>query len=200
MLGGNHKALRYFQIVDAKDYRVLRRVEMGKKLAEAGFPNMSSAVRPMAITPDERFAYLQISFFHGFAEYDVRQDKVTRLARLPLSEKAKGLRRDEYVLDSAHHGLSINPSGTKLCAAGTMSDYAAIVDRSDFAYKVVPVGDKPYWSTNSGDGRNCFVSVSGEDRVSVDLLRRRAGDRQHPRRRPPAAHAPGADPVRVPAR
>jgi hypothetical protein len=100
-------------------------------------------------------------------EYDVRQDKVTRLARLPLSEKAKGLRRDEYVLDSAHHGLSINPSGTKLCAAGTMSDYAAIVDRSDFAHKVVPVGDKPYWSTNSGDGRNCFVSVSGEDRVSV---------------------------------
>ncbi|HEX5909177.1 MAG TPA: hypothetical protein VFY44_01715 [Thermoleophilaceae bacterium] len=161
------KGKRYFQIVDAKDYRVLRRVEMGKKLAEAGFPNMSSAVRPMAITPDERFAYLQISFFHGFAEYDVRQDKVTRLARLPLSEKAKGLRRDEYVLDSAHHGLSINPSGTKLCAAGTMSDYAAIVDRSDFAYKVVPVGDKPYWSTNSGDGRNCFVSVSGEDRVSV---------------------------------
>ena len=31
-----------------QDYRVLRRVEMGKKLAEAGHPNMSSAVRPMA--------------------------------------------------------------------------------------------------------------------------------------------------------
>ena len=71
------------------------------------------------------------------------------------------------MLDSAHHGLSINPSGTKLCAAGTMSDYAAIVNRTDFAYRIVPVGDKPYWSTNSGDGRNCFVSVSGEDRVSV---------------------------------
>ena len=161
------KGKRYFQIVDAKNYRVLRRVEMGKKLAEAGHPNMSSAVRPMAITPDERFVYLQVSFFHGFVEYDVRRNKVTRLAALPLSQKAKGLRRDEYVLDSAHHGLSINPSGTKLCAAGTMSDYAAIVNRTDFAYKIVPVGDKPYWSTNSGDGRNCFVSVSGEDRVSV---------------------------------
>ncbi len=161
------KGKRYFQVVDAQTNRVTKRVEMGKKLAEAGYPNMSSAVRPMAITPDEHFAYLQVSFFHGFVEYDLQNDRVTRLAHLPLSEEAKRLRRDEYVLDSAHHGLSINPSATKLCAAGTMSDYAAIVNRSDFSYNIVPVGDKPYWSTNSGDGKNCFVSVSGEDRVAV---------------------------------
>lgn len=161
------KGERYFQVVDAQTNQVTKRVDMGEKLAEVGYPDMSSAVRPMAISPDERFAYLQISFFHGFVEYDLQRDKVTRLANLPLSEKAKRLRRDEYVLDSAHHGLSINPSGAKLCAAGTMSDYAAIVNRSDFSYRIVPVGDKPYWSTNSGDGRHCFVSVSGEDRVSV---------------------------------
>ena len=128
---------------------------------------MSSAVRPMAISADEKFAYLQISFFHGFVEYDLQRDKVTRLARLPLSAKAQRMSREEYVLDSAHHGLSMNPEATKLCVAGTMSDYAAIVDRADFAQRVIPVGDKPYWSTNSGDGKNCFVSVSGEDRVSV---------------------------------
>jgi DNA-binding beta-propeller fold protein YncE len=161
------KGKRYFQTVDAKTYKVLTRVEMGKKLAEAGYPNMSSAVRPMAISPDEHFAYVQVSFFHGFVEYDLRKQKVTRLARLPLSEKAKKLRRDEYVLDSAHHGLAMNPAGTKLCAAGTMSDYAAIVHRDNFAYRILPVGDKPYWATNSGDGKNCFVSVSGEDRVAV---------------------------------
>ena len=121
----------------------------------------------MALSPDERYVYMQLSFHHGFVEFDLATDKPTRIAYLPLSEKAKGLRRDEYVLDSAHHGLAMNPEGTKLCAAGTMSDYAAIVDRKTFAYKIVPVGDKPYWSTNSGDGRYCFVSVSGEDRVSV---------------------------------
>jgi DNA-binding beta-propeller fold protein YncE len=161
------KGKRYFQVVDARTYKVLKRVEIGKKLAEAGYPNMSSAVRPMAISGDEKFAYLQVSFFHGFVEYDLQRDKVTRLARLPLSEKAKGLSREQYVLDSAHHGLSMNPESTKLCAAGTMSDYAAIVNRSDFSHRVIPVGDKPYWSTNSGDGKNCFVSVSGEDRVAV---------------------------------
>ena len=161
------KGKRYFQVVDARTYKVLSRVEIGKKLAEAGYPNMSSAVRPMAITPDERYAYLQVSFFHGFVEYDLRNARVTRLAALPLTDASRRLRRDEYVLDSAHHGLSINPAGTKLCAAGTMSDYAAIVNRSNFAYTIQHVGDKPYWSTNSGDGKNCFVSVSGEDRVAV---------------------------------
>jgi RTX calcium-binding nonapeptide repeat (4 copies)/Dolichyl-phosphate-mannose-protein mannosyltransferase len=73
--------------------------------------------------------------------------------------------REQYLLDSAHHGLAMNPEGKKLCAAGTMSDYAAIVNRSTFAFRIVRVGEKPYWSTNSGDGKLCFVSVSGNDRV-----------------------------------
>jgi DNA-binding beta-propeller fold protein YncE len=161
------KGDRWFQVVDAHSYQVLKRIDMGQKLEEAGYPDMSSAVRPMALSPDERFLYFQVSFFHGFVEYDLQEDRVLRLASLPMSEEAAQTPREEYLLDSAHHGLSMNPEGTKLCAAGTMSDYAAIVRRDSFAYTIVPVGKKPYWSTNSGDGRYCFVSVSGEDAVSV---------------------------------
>ena len=161
------KGERVFQIVDANTLQVLRRVDMGKKLDEFGEPDMSGSVRPMALSPDERFLYFQVSFFHGFVEYDLQEDRVLRLAHLPVSEEAAKKRRDEYLLDSAHHGLAMNPEGTKLCAAGTMSDYAAIVSRATFSYTIVPVGEKPYWSTNSGDGRYCFVSVSGEDLVSV---------------------------------
>jgi YVTN family beta-propeller protein len=161
------KGERVFEIVDASNYQVLRKLDMGQKLAEAGYKDMSSAVRPMALSPDERYVYFQVSFFHGFVEYDLQEDRVLRLANLPLSEKAARMRREEYLLDSAHHGLAMNPEGTKLCAAGTMSDYAAIVSRSTFSYRIVPVGEKPYWATNSGDGRYCFVSVSGNDRVSV---------------------------------
>jgi DNA-binding beta-propeller fold protein YncE len=161
------KGDRWFQIVDASTLQVLRRVDMGDKLAEHGYPNMSAAVRPMALTPDERYVYFQLSFLHGFVEYDLVQDRPLRIANLPLSEEAQRMRRDEYLLDSAHHGLAMNPAGTKLCVAGTMSDYAAIVSRRSFAHRLVQVGEKPYWATNSGDGKRCFVSVSGNDRVSV---------------------------------
>ena len=102
--------------------------------------------------PDERYVYFQVSFFHGFVEYDLQQDRVLRVAHLPVSEEAQRQPREDYLLDSAHHGLAMNPAGTKLCAAGTMSDYAAIVDRAAFAHTVIPVGQKPYWATNSGDG------------------------------------------------
>ncbi len=161
------KGDRWFQVVDAKTLEVVRRIDMGDKLAEHGFPNMSAAVRPMALSPDERYVYFQLSFLHGFVEYDLQEDRPLRIAQLPLSAEAQGMRREEYLLDSAHHGLAMNPKGTKLCVAGTMSDYAAIVRRSTFSYQLVGVGQKPYWATNSGDGKRCFVSVSGDDRVSV---------------------------------
>jgi DNA-binding beta-propeller fold protein YncE len=156
-----------FEIVDAKTYRIRRLIDMNEKLAEFGRPDMSGAVRPMALSPDEHFVYFQVSFFHGFVEYDLRKNRVTRLANLPLSEEAAHLKREDYLLDSAHHGLAMNPQGTKLCSAGTMSNYAAITSRKTFSAKIIPVGVRPYWSTNSADGRYCFVSVAGDDRVAV---------------------------------
>jgi DNA-binding beta-propeller fold protein YncE len=181
------KGDRWFQVVDARTNKVLKRIDMGQKLEEAGYPDMSSAVRPMALSPDERYVFFQVSFFHGFVEYDLVEDRVLRLAELPISDEAKSKRREEYLLDSAHHGLAMNPEGTKLCVAGTMSDYAAIVRRDTFAVNVVTNGVKPYWSTNSGDGKLCFISFSGDDAVSVvsydserEIARIGVGD--HPQR------------------
>ncbi|MEX2193883.1 MAG: hypothetical protein WD844_01235 [Thermoleophilaceae bacterium] len=161
------KGARWFQVVDANTLEVLKQIDMGEKLEEAGYPDMSSAVRPMALSPDERFLYFQVSFHHGFVEYDLQEDRVTRVANLPLSEEAASLQREEYLLDSAHHGLAMNPEGTKLCAAGTMSDYTAIVDRRTFAARILDSGRKPYWSTNSADGEHCYVSASGDDWLTV---------------------------------
>jgi DNA-binding beta-propeller fold protein YncE len=178
------KGDRWFQVVDNRTFKVKKRIDMGQKLEEAGYPDQSSAVRPMALTPDERYLYFQVSFMHGFVEYDLRKHRVLRVKELP---DRSGVPREQYLLDSAHHGLAMNPAGTKLCAAGTMSNYAAVVQRRSFKHKLIEVGERPYWATNSGDGRYCFMSVSGDDRVSVISYRkarevRRISVGDHPQR------------------
>ena len=189
------KSDRWFQIVRNEDFSVARRWDMGLELEEAGYDDMSSAVRPMAVSPDERFVYYQVSFFHGFVEFDLRAKdptgggdyavgdklepatgKVTRL--VPLPNRVPDLPREQYVLDSAHHGLSMNDKGTKLCVAGTMSDYAAVVTRRTMKATILDGrGDaenrkylKPYWSTE-GPGNTCWMSMSGNDAVAVIDLR-----------------------------
>ena len=180
------KGARVFQVVDADTFEVLEQWDIGDELAEAGYPDMSAAVRPMAVAPDEQTVYFQVSFHHGFVEFDLASGDVTRVAELPISEQAQQLRREQYLLDSAHHGLAMNAAGDTLCAAGTMSDYAAMVDRATFEVRGMVEGTKPYWSTNGLDG-TCWVSWSGDDEVSVlaypdgeELARVPVGD--HPQR------------------
>ena len=62
----------------------------------------------------------------------------------------------------------MNPSGSRICVAGTMSDYAAVVDADDFERDplIEREDGKPYWVTQSSDGRFCYVSWSGTDEVS----------------------------------
>ena len=161
------KGNRFFEIVDADTLKVVRQLNMAEKLAEFGRPGMSSAVRPMALSPDERTLYFQVSFFHGFVEYDLDTDKVTRVADLPIPPRVAALRRDQYILDSAHHGIAMSGDGKKLCIAGTMSDYVAIVSRETFAARIHELGARTYWSTTSADGKYCYVSVAGDDTMSI---------------------------------
>ena len=127
---------------------------------------MSSAVRPMAVAPDERYVYLQVSFFHGFVEFDMQQEKVLRLANLP--DRTNGMPREQYVLDSAHHGLAMNSAGTKLCAAGHDGQLrrdrrAATRSRTRRSTSATSrTGRRP-----GPDGKKCWVSVSGGDKVVV---------------------------------
>lgn len=183
--GGFLKGRRVFQVVDTKDYSVLESFDMKDKLEQAGFDEISPSVRPMAHTKDERLFYVQLSFLHGFVEYDMQTGKITRKADLPKHTTAT---KTEYVNDSAHHGIAISGDDSALCVAGTMDDYVAIVDTKTFEYKLLTgLGKKPYWVVSDKTGENCFVSWSETDQLSVinykraeEVIRIDVGD--HPQR------------------
>jgi YVTN family beta-propeller protein len=166
------KGDRWFQIIDATTYKLIRRVDMKKKLEEAGFDWVDRAIRPMAITKDEKFAYLQISLFHGFFEYDIQNDKITRILDLPIPDKNNSLSYGDHLLNSGHHGIALSGDDKTICVAGTMDGYIAIVNRETFEYQIIPLSDdpkkaKPYWATSSKDGKRAYVSISGMDKVLV---------------------------------
>ncbi|MCU1538425.1 MAG: serine/threonine protein kinase [Humibacillus sp.] len=156
---------RVLEIVDAKTLRVVRRYNLRKALDARGLEDVSASVRPMTISPDEKKFYFQLSFFHGFVELDRASGRITRVVRLP--NLVPDTPREAYVLDSAHHGIAMNPSGSRICVAGTMSDYATLVGTKHWHHtKLLHGGRKPYWVTPSWDGRYCYISWSGSDSVS----------------------------------
>ena len=208
-LGDPIKGDRWFQVVRSSDFKIVKRWEIGHELEEAGFPHMSSAVRPMAIAPGSRYIYFQVSFFHGYVKFDtqapdingttdytlegVREPTTGRvLGIVNLDNRVPTMPRDLYVNDSAHHGLSIDREGETLCVAGTMDDYAALVDVSTGEatyYDETTTGHdygKPYWTTE-GLRNTCWISLSESDAVAVldmetgeELAFRQVGN--HPQR------------------
>jgi hypothetical protein len=159
------KGERVLEIVDARTFEIVRKFNLRKALDARGMTKVSTAVRPMTLSPDENTFYFQVSFFHGFLEMDRRSGRITRVKHLP--NLVKDTPREQYLLDSAHHGIAMNPAGTKICVAGTMSDYATVVDAQSFRRgKLLKGGTKPYWVTPSWDGRYCYISWSGSDKIS----------------------------------
>ena len=115
---------------------------------------------------------------------------------MPLPNRVPDMPREQYVNDSAHHGLSINDAGTTLCVAGTMDDYAALVDRATGSTDLRHRDHRPLLRQAVLDDRGrrdtCWVSLSEADSVAVlDSTTKKEWPTS--RRRPPAAHPPGCD-------
>lgn len=157
---------RKFIVYDTEAQAIVKDFDIKTKLDEAGMGDLSPAIRPLAHTSDYRYFYFQLSFLHGFIEFDMEEEKVTRLAELP--NLIPYTLKIKYVNDSAHHGLAMSADDKSLCVAGTMDDYAAIVNRETFEYTILEdLGEKPYWAVTDASGENCLISWSGTDQVSV---------------------------------
>ncbi|TLW90661.1 YncE family protein [Saccharomonospora piscinae] len=150
------KGKRELTVIDAETLEVEQVIDFGV------------GIRPFVVLPDDRTMYAQLSFHNGLIEYDLAEQRRTRTVHLPLSDEAKELKRRDYPLDSAHHGLAMNNDNTKICNAGTISDYAAILSVPSLTVDaIVETGDKPYWAATTPDGRYCFLSNSDSDDISV---------------------------------
>jgi len=160
------KGDRHITVVDATTFKQVKVIDMRQRLDAFGLKDYSDAVRPAVFSPDESKFYFQVSYFNGFFEYDVATDRITRMKTLPKNP-ATSDDRTTMVNDSRHHGLSMNPSGSKLCVAGTMDDYATVVDRATLQEGPLVAASKPYWATVGGDGKDCVISESGADRVTA---------------------------------
>ncbi|WP_128374564.1 PQQ-binding-like beta-propeller repeat protein [Streptomyces cavernae] len=160
------KGDRKITVVDATTFKQVKVIDMRERLNAIGLTDYSDAVRPAVFSPDESKLYFQVSFFNGFFEYEVATDKITRTKTLPKNP-ATSEDRTTWVNDSRHHGLSMSPDGTKLCVAGTMDDYATVVNRATLQEGPLVTASKPYWATVSGDGKSCVVSESGSDQVTA---------------------------------
>ncbi|MEV6599655.1 YncE family protein [Actinoplanes sp. NPDC051346] len=160
------KGDRHITIADPRTFQTVRTIDMRPRLDAFGRPDLNDAVRPAVFTPDESTLYFQLSFLGGVVEYDVAADRITRIREFPKSPTTNE-DRTTWVNDSRHHGLSMSPDGAKLCVAGTVDDYATIVDRATLAPGELVGASKPYWATVSGDGQSCVISESGADRVTA---------------------------------
>ncbi|MFF5707028.1 YncE family protein [Streptomyces sp. NPDC012794] len=160
------KGDRKITVVDTRTFRTVRVIDMRERLDAFGRKDLSDAVRPVSLSPDESKLYFQVSFFNGFLEYDVASDRITRVKTLP-ENPATTTDRTKWVNDSRHHGMSMSPDGSRLCVAGTMDDYATVVDRATLAEGPLVPAAKPYWATVDGDGTACVISESGADQVTA---------------------------------
>lgn len=160
------KGDRRITVANATTFQVVRTIDMRNRLNGFGRSDLSDAVRPKAFTPDQSKLYFQVSFFNGFVEYDVATDRITRIRTLPKNPNTNE-DRTTWINDSRHHGLAMSPDGTKLCVAGTMDEYATIVNRATLQEGPLVAASRPYWATVSGDGLDCVISESAADRVTA---------------------------------
>jgi YVTN family beta-propeller protein len=127
-------------------------------------------IRPNVIEADGRTMFTDLSYLNGFARFDLATGHQVRTYPMPYSAAGAALSPDSYPQNSAHHGLALSGDDSRVCDAGTIDDYTAVVNAADgstIGTVTYPSGSLPYWATSSADGTLCFVSLSKAGAVSV---------------------------------
>jgi DNA-binding beta-propeller fold protein YncE len=119
----------------------------------------SDGIRPFTLTEDDSRIFLQLSYFHGFVEFDLDRGRRLRTVQLPVGETAQNWDRNDYPSEAAHHGIQLSPDGEYVCCAGMVDGYVALVSRPSLQVDtILDVGGRPGWAKNGPRGTHCFIA------------------------------------------
>ena len=158
-------------------------------------PNMSAAVRPMALGPGNRL-YFQVSFFHGLVEFDTALPDAKHGVQLHLrwhrrtndrpghpgpepaephpervSRRSTSTTRRTTAWPSARTRRRCASPARWMTTSRSSTAPPSRTRRTFKSPRTPPAGTdgkytKPYWSTEAPHNR-CWVSLSGSDAVAV---------------------------------
>jgi len=123
-------------------------------------------VRPFDITADEKTAYVQNSWLHGFHVVNLAENRIMKTIALPT------LGSDVPVPiewpNTVDHGMQLTPDETYLIAVATTGGYASIYSVPDLDLVAsIPVGKQPSWVITDASGETVYVSNRADDTISV---------------------------------
>jgi YVTN family beta-propeller protein len=123
----------------------------------------SDAVRPIALSLDEKRFYCNVDNLIGIEVADVPSRKhIQRIAAAMTDEVKK--------VPSRSHGIAIRPDQKELWTCDVHHHQVYVFDITGENPKqiaTIPMGDEVYWLTFTPEGKTCYVSVRGGNRVAA---------------------------------
>jgi YVTN family beta-propeller protein len=125
-----------------------------------------NAVRPFTFTRDQRTAYVQLSYLHGFVPLDMATKQKRPVVLLPKLTAAAKL--PDAWPGTYNHGIILSRDEKLLFANGSVANYVAVYSHPDLKLiKTIPVGTDPNYIVLSKDGRFAYVSNRASNDMSI---------------------------------
>jgi YVTN family beta-propeller protein len=149
-----------FYLAPQGDPKKVTVLEVGTWKAVAEIP-FSDAVRPVALTQDEKRLYACVDGLVGMEVADVPGHKMIHRIVDELTD-------EEKKVPSRSHGLAVRPDQQEVWECDVGHHEVHVYDISADKPRqmaTVPIGSEVYWLTFRPDGKVCYVSARGGGQV-----------------------------------